>query len=220
MNIDSVMGMHCLMIAALLTGCAGPKDMALEAYGRQLAARQAQEARSMELYRKGVKAYDASDNESARSYLEDAIAQDDRNADAWIILAMLEFDEGDIRNAARSFHRAARLRPNRYEPHFNLGIVLEQAGLYSRAAKEFEKALELALGQIEIMESLAGCYIQTNDQLDRALELIHTALKSEHRPEWIGWLEMESNRLQRRRSDRGLGQVLTPNQTYILGERT
>ena len=45
--------------------------------------------------------------------------------------------------------------PHRYEPHFNLGSVLESAGLYSQAIKAYKGVLELAPDNVEVMKNLA-----------------------------------------------------------------
>ena len=51
-------------------------------------------------------------------------------------LGDVEFRRDRYYESAEAFHEAARLAPTRFEPHFNLGIVFETIGRYSRFLRQ------------------------------------------------------------------------------------
>jgi len=194
--------LHVLAALACLTvlpSCQSPRDKALATVQSQLATRTAARQRSMDLLRKAQQADQASQPQQARQCLQQAVREDDRNASAWMALGALEYQQDNYYQAAEAFHRAARLEPTRHEPHFNLGIVLESAGLYSKAAAEYETALKLAPEQLETMEHLARCYIKTHSNLPKAQQLLNLAAARETRPPWVRWIQ------QQQKVQRGLG---------------
>jgi Flp pilus assembly protein TadD len=150
----------------------------------------------MALYRKAMETSRDSDLPRQRELLQEALAASDRNSRAWMALGALEFSQGNLQEAATAFHRASRLEPARHEPRYNLGAVLESAGQYAQAAKEYEIALKRAPDDLEVIENLARCYIRTGSQPAKAKELIDQAVKQESRPEWVAWLNRQSVRLE------------------------
>ncbi len=182
-----------------LPACQNPRDQALTSVQSQLATRNAARQRSMDLLHKAQQAGEASQPQQARQCLRQAVQEDDRNASAWMALGALEYQQDNYYQAAEAFHRAARLEPTRHEPHFNLGIVLESAGLYPKAAGEYETALKLTPDQLETMEHLARCYIKTHTNLPKAQRLLDQAASREIRPQWVRWIQ------QQQKAQRGPG---------------
>ncbi len=170
-------------------GCQDPRKTATEELRRELAARRTSKIHSMALCRKGLDAQEQGELTRARRHFQEAVKQDDRNARAWTALGILNFEQNDLQAASLAFHRASRLEPNRYEPLFNLGVLLESAGKQSLAIRKYEAALECAPGQVEVMENLARCYIQAGIKRQEVRHLLTMALKSEQRVEWILWIE-------------------------------
>ncbi|MCK4277112.1 MAG: tetratricopeptide repeat protein [Phycisphaerae bacterium] len=121
---------------------------------------------------------------------------DERNARGWMLLGVIEYENDRLFEAASAFHRASRLEPMRYEPHFNTGAVLEKAGRYEQAIESYEAALKLAPDELAVMENLARCYIRAKTKLSVAKELIAKALPKEARPEWRIWLAEQLHRLE------------------------
>ena len=187
----------CLCVS--LAACADPRVKAAGELEAEMAARHARRARSEDLLAQAAKAVERSDLSAARRCLDESLAADAQNAHAWMALGALEFGQDDICGAAQSFHRAARLEPMRYEPRYNLGIVLESVGKHSEAAKEYEIALERAPDQVEVMENLACCYVRTNTNGDKVRPLVEKALRQEHRPEWVRWLQEQACRLDQQK---------------------
>jgi len=186
--------------ACLLPGCHRHSRIdAGQALNAELAARQSRQIESLSCYRAGVNAYDTGDLKAARRHICDAIAAYDRNAEAWMLLGLIEHREDRVFEAASSFHRASILAPYRYEPLYNIGILLESFGRYKRAIETYQAALKLSPGQLEVMENLARCYVRTNSNLDEAKDLVDRSLLTEQRPEWRQWLSAQSRRLARRK---------------------
>ena len=201
-NKVAIVFLGVLAVCLPLSSCADPRMEAANVVKSKLADRKAQRARSMELHCQAMEAMDQDNSEAARKYLNEALVEYDDNSHAWMGLGLLEYEAGDLYQAAQAFHRAARLEPLRYEPHFNLGIVLESGGGYSKAIQEYEIALKYAPDQLEVMENLARCYFITGAKLEKAQQLVERALQQELRPEWIQWLQRRSARVSATPADR------------------
>ena len=180
----------CVLLLCLLAGaCQNPRLKARSALAQELRQRQAQQLASARHCRRGVEAYRGGEFAKARAHLEKAVTSDSRNANARMAFGVVAFELDDLALAADSFDRATRLEPTRFEPYFNMGVVMETVGDYEQAAAQYEKALELAPGQLHVMENLARCYLATGQNLVKARELVSHALRAERRPEWRLWLE-------------------------------
>lgn len=185
-----------LALSLVLVACQSPRDRARRELASELRTRRADADRSMKLYRRGLAAHAGGDLESARRDLDDAVAADDQNAFAWMALGAVRFEGDALFEAASCFERAARLAPTRYEPHFNIGSVLESAGRYDQAIDAYETALRLAPGEVAVMENLARACIRSNSRLDRARLLMAEALQKEDRPAWTRWMREQLLRLE------------------------
>ncbi len=202
-------------LAVLAGGCAtgGPEhDLAAE-----LTRRQVNRERSMELYFSGLEAFEAGKLDRAKEILSEAVAVNDRNTYAWMALGIVQRDLENLFDAAAAFHNASRLEPRRYEPHYNIAVILESVGRYSKAIKEYEAAHRLAPDQLEVMENLARCYLRNNENLGKSKELIDRALISETRPDWRSWLIEQSRRLEFRRLQ--TPQLTKPNSRELSADR-
>jgi len=171
---------------------------AREALTRQLAERREARRRSADLYQEALTLYESGEPKRACSHLQESVQIDDRNAHAWMLLGVIEYEAENLFEAASAFHRTAQLEPMRYEPHFNVGAVLEKAGQYKQAIESYERALDLAPGELSVIENLARCYIRTGTKPNTARGLIEQALTKESRPEWRIWLTGQLGRLDRK----------------------
>jgi len=183
------------MFILFVNGCSNQKTETQPVYLDELAVREAARAEATHLYEQALVEYKASHIDKAKCLLKQAVEKDNRNAQAWMQLGIIEYEKNNYYNAARAFHRASRLMPTRYEPHFNIGTVYEATSQYTEAITSYKKALKMAPDQTEVMENLIRCYIRTNQNLDKAKELIDRVLICEHRPQWRTWLEKEALRL-------------------------
>jgi len=182
-----------VLLVLLAGGCISPQAVAQQDLQRELARRRENREKSAVLYMKAKSEFESGRLDEARAQLRGAVDVDDRNADAWMLLGTVEYRRNRLFDAATAFDRVARLRPTRYEPHFNMGTVLELAGRYDEAIKAYESALRLAPQDVQVMENLARCLVRAGRDRDRAAQLAAEALRSEQRPQWRVWLEPLAN---------------------------
>lgn len=172
---------------------------AREALDAELAVRQSRQGESLASYRLAAASYDKGDFKTARDQAQKAIAAYDRNAQAWMLMGLIENEECRIFEAAGCFHKASLLAPDRYEPLYNIGVLLESFGRYMEAIESYQAALKLSPGQLEVIENLARCYIRTGTHLNEAKSLIDQALLTEQRSQWRQWLSQQSHMLSMRK---------------------
>ncbi len=185
--------MLCVVCTCLmLCSCQRGRSPAVKAYDAALSARKETQTKSVLLYEAGMKARSESKAEEAIRYMREAVEVDPQHAQAWMVLGVLEYKRKNVFEAARAFHRAGRIAPTRYEPHFNLGTIFEAVGYYEQAIEEYEIALKLSPNEVEVMENLARCYFHNDTNLEKARKLARGALRHELRPEWKHWLEMRT----------------------------
>jgi tetratricopeptide (TPR) repeat protein len=95
-------------------------------------------------YRQGKTLFNRGRFDEAIALLEEAVALKDDKADYYVLLAMAQSKvDAMTKRAEANFLRAAALEPWNPEEHVGLGVLYRQEGLFARAKKEFEKALEL-----------------------------------------------------------------------------
>ena len=191
------MTVGCFLIPACQSEDA--RITARNALETELAERQDRQVQSLSFYHQAVSAYDKNDLGTARACVQDAIATYDRNAQAWMLMGLIDYKDGKIYEAASSFNRASLLMPDRYEPLYNIGILLESFGRYKQAIESYQAALKLSPSQLEVMENLARCYIRMGTNLDEAKNLIDQALLTEQRSQWRQWLAEQSHQLSMRK---------------------
>jgi cytochrome c-type biogenesis protein CcmH/NrfG len=187
----------CCVVAMLLLACScrSTQTAARDAYQQDLATRDHAARNSTTFYQQGADADAQGKPDAARDLFQRAVAADEDNAVAWMALGGVEFRLENYFEAAEAFHHAARLAPTRYEPHFNLGTVLEAVGRYSDATKAYDVALSLAPDEPAVIENLARTLIRSGQDPERAEALVRQALRTEFRPDWREWLLLQASRL-------------------------
>jgi len=183
------------LLLGMIYGCSSSAEFARQNVARELLAQRQAQRTAWDLYQKGAKAMEANQLDQARALLTHATTLDSRNLAAWLCLGMVEYKTGNYFAAATAYDRAIRVAPSRYEPHFDLALVFQTVGQYGKAAAEFETAMRIGGERTEVLEELARCYIQMNQKLERARELVDRAAEQELRPEWQNWLSRQSLRL-------------------------
>jgi len=93
--------------------------------------------------------------------------------------------------------------PERHEPFYNMALVLERAGQWSRATEAYESALRLAPGDLAVMEALARTYIELGTHRLETIDLLERCLAREKRPVWQRWLTLQLIRLEGRGQTNG-----------------
>ena len=95
-------------------------------------------------FRQGKTLYSMERYDEAVSLLEEAIRLRRDKGDYFLLLAMAESKvPGYVKKAEEDFHKAIRLEPWNPEGHIGLGLLYKNEGLTTKAAKQFEKALEV-----------------------------------------------------------------------------
>jgi len=191
---------HCLRLPFVVLflvacSCQRSQEQARHDLSRELAARQENQALSMQLYESGAAAHKAGRLADARQDFTAAVSADRQNVYAWMALGAVHFQLDNYYQAAAAFHEASRLAPTRYEPHYNLGAVYEAVGRFNDAIKAYETALGFEPDQLEVMENLARTYVRANHKSDQVRELVDRALLQEDRPQWRQWLLLQTVRL-------------------------
>jgi TonB family protein len=124
--------------------------------------------RGVELYRKG-------DLGGAIKVLNAAVKKDKSDADAWHLLGIIYYGNGDARNAHKAFETEIMLRPNSAIAHAGMGYALLLEDKFSAAALEAERALSLDAKNADAHYILGVKYFrETNESkaLDEAREAI------------------------------------------------
>lgn len=190
-----------LSVTLLAAGCQDGRQKAIECFQQDVAQRQAAKAGAQKAYQQGMEEYKNGQLEKAARKLREAVELNDHNAQAWLALGVVCSERNELFEAATAFDRAAVLAPDRYEPLYNLGYLLESVGKIDKAAAKYEQALKRAPGQLDIVENLIRCYIEIDAQPDKIRPLIEQALKSEQRHQWRTWLENQAAKLALAKGD-------------------
>lgn len=95
-------------------------------------------------FRQAKTLFNAGRFEEAAFLLEEAIRLQDAKGDYYLLLAMAEARVPALsKKAEHDYLKAIELESWNAEPHVGLGVLYKNAGLATRARKEFERALEL-----------------------------------------------------------------------------
>lgn len=96
--------------------------------------------------------------------------------------------------------RMGELEPRHWQILYTRGIVLERANQWERAEKDFLKALELNPDQPLVLNYLGYSWVEKGLHLDRALEMIKTAVKKRPHDGYItdslGWVYYKLGRYE------------------------
>lgn len=79
----------------------------------------------------------------AISALEQAVAVDPKNAEAWARLGHTYFDNNDPNNAIRAYKKHLELNPNNADVWTDMGIMYRAMGNPTEAIRCFDKAIEI-----------------------------------------------------------------------------
>ena len=186
---------YVIMLLFVEPGCSNSRKEAQRAVHDEVKSRESARAESMKLYGYAQKAVESGQDDQAARDLQDAVRIDERNFYAWMLLGQVEYRRDRPYEAALGFDQARRLAPSQYEPLYNMGTVLEEAGKIREAIQAYEDALALEPDALDATENLARAYVRLGERSDRARFLIERALTQERRPEWRRWLGLESVRL-------------------------
>ena len=139
---------------------------------------------------------EADEQDKARASATEALRLDPYCFVAHNNLGIVYLRERSYASAAQTFRDASRYEPGAYQPHYNLGSLLQEVGRWQEATVEYEAALIRNPGHLATVEQLAQCYILLGKQPGPAHELLTQATRIETRPTWVEWLHGQLSILQ------------------------
>ncbi|MGC9521252.1 MAG: tetratricopeptide repeat protein [Anaerolineae bacterium] len=103
---------------------------------------------------------DAGNYESARTQLEEVLAEDEGDAEAHFKLGLVYFNLGEYQLAQERFSRSLELEPDRAAAvHHNLGVLAYQTGDMDGALEEFRAALSVDPDDPDTHYQLGATYL-------------------------------------------------------------
>ncbi|MFZ5830615.1 MAG: tetratricopeptide repeat protein, partial [Planctomycetota bacterium] len=122
----------------------------------------------------GIAALDRNDLESAESAFRRAVADDDRDAGAWLHLGNTLRRKGVVLEAIECYRRAIELNEGYSEAHANLGALVASADP-QLAERHIRRAIEIDPRNAEAYNSLANLTVRRGE-LREAIPLYEQAL--------------------------------------------
>lgn len=99
------------------------------------------------------------------------------SAESWFALSRASAGLQHLDDAVYEARRAIELAPENAEYHFNLGTILEEAGVWDNALSEYEQSAQRAPDEPLYQLAIGGVWLQRN-QPDRALPIIERVYSS------------------------------------------
>lgn len=112
-------------------------------------------------------------NESINE-LEDILAIDDTNEEAWMALGEAYSELGDKEKALAAFANAANIDPGDNDVYFKMGILFFEQGHFKEALQHFKQAAKLNPAAADTWYNLALCY----DSLEQCTDALSSAKKA------------------------------------------
>jgi tetratricopeptide (TPR) repeat protein len=85
-------------------------------------------------------------------------------------LALSYREKGLYQLAEQEFRKMIAARPNFFEAYFNLGLLYERIGYIDQAIRTYEEGLKRKPNQLELLNQLAGIYLNQKKDSPKALE--------------------------------------------------
>lgn len=141
-------------------------------------------------------AYKLGREEEARARLEAVAAADPDNIEALVVLADVSRDSKAWAQAADEYGRAIDridvLEPRHWSLFYARGVAYEQSRQWPLAEKDLIRSLELRPDHPQVLNYLAYSWVDRNENLDRAREMLIKAVSLRPRDGYIvdslGWL--------------------------------
>lgn len=120
------------------------------------------------------------DGAGAERICRSVLAHDSKNANALLILGMVEAARGSLVGAASNFEKAAALEPSRADVHFNLGLLRLRQGQVDAAITSFSRAVTIDPSNFDAALQLAESLSQAA-RFDEAVGAFDVAIRSNRR---------------------------------------
>ena len=134
-----------------------------------------------------LKLIDKGDLEAAEQKLQKALIADVSYGSAHNNLGHIYFEQGKLYLAAWEFEYATRLMPEQASPYNNLGLVYEQVGRIPEAIENYQTALQLSHGSVEITANLVRARIRHGEISPETATLLNELALRDDRSVWREW---------------------------------
>jgi cytochrome c-type biogenesis protein CcmH/NrfG len=112
------------------------------------------------------------DNFQARiTQMQQIVARDPKNVEAWIQLGNDYFDTRQPQKAIDAYSRALELRPNNPNVITDQGVMYREIGQFEKALASFRKANELDPKHVQSLYNMGVVYLNDLKQPKKAIEI-------------------------------------------------
>ncbi|MFN8707373.1 MAG: hypothetical protein ACK50J_11880 [Planctomyces sp.] len=123
----------------------------------------------------------------AEAHLQKSLIADITYGPAHNTLGIVYMRQRNFYKAAWEFEYAAKLMPDHFEPHYNLGQLYESADKLETSILYYEQAMALAPRNPEVIGNLANARLKSGCELEEVRPLLEMLIFHDHRAEWISW---------------------------------
>jgi len=103
------------------------------------------------------------DYSGSQAALEKALAADSNSYSARLGMAEVLAVSGQTDKAIAQYEAAAKLKPDEFAPHYNLGVLYLKSANFGKSVEEFFKALRINPNDVETMSLLGLAKFKTGD---------------------------------------------------------
>jgi tetratricopeptide (TPR) repeat protein len=97
----------------------------------------------------GILHYETGKYDKAKMHFENALKSNSNSWVPFINIASIHLKEGDNSNAIKTLNQAIAINPNHAAIYYNRGIAYERIQDYQNACKDWKKAKELGMKNLE-----------------------------------------------------------------------
>lgn len=169
MNKEStIMGVAGLIIGFLIGVMVGGKFMAAPGGSVAMSPQQQGEAQ-----------HDHSQSFNRIAELEQVVAKDPKNLQAWITLGNDYFDTHQAQKSVQAYAKALELDPNNSNVLTDQGVMFRDLGFFDRALENFDKAHKLDPNHLQSLFNMGIVYAFDLKQNDKARAVFEKLLQED-----------------------------------------
>jgi cytochrome c-type biogenesis protein CcmH/NrfG len=109
--------------------------------------------------------------------LQELVARDPKNVQAWIKLGNDLFDTNQAQKSVEAYGRALELQPNNADVLTDQGVMFRALGQFDQAVANFEKAQKVAPTHLQSLINLAVVYDADLKKPDKAVAALEKVLQ-------------------------------------------
>jgi tetratricopeptide (TPR) repeat protein len=109
--------------------------------------------------------------------LQDLVAKDPKNVDAWVALGNDFFDTNQAQKSVEAYARALELKPNNPDVLTDQGVMYRALGQFDQAIANFEKAQKLAPTHLQSLINIAVVYDADLKKPEKAIAALEKTIQ-------------------------------------------